>query len=1150
MKLCKNHIVCLLIVFVAAPWFSFEGRAQRSVPRDLMDSKNAREAIRSGVVSEEDVQKGMKAVEEGEIDPEVFEKYKEKAEMGSLTPEEIRTAKELFEDRRRESISEREDVVYLYGNVMEPGEYDYKKGMAILDILPDTDAFKKNTFFGYALIKRFHIESFMESKEIDKEDVEKKKKKRESLYTVTPEGKQVELITFELGKLYYSGDESHNIELKPRDEIYIFHEDQVEMEEKEEKRKEFFQKGDIEEFPDETELEIFGRNLFGGVSGYRSMIQSASVSDNYLIGPGDELSVLMWGRLNQTHNLEVDNEGLIHFPRIGTIPAAGMTFAELKEVISHKAEAITGVQVSVSMGRLKTIQVFALGEVERPGMYPINSLASISSLLFACGGPTRLGSMRNIQLKRNGEIKAVLDLYDFLLHGDMSSDIGLMTGDVVFIPQAGPMVGIMGNVKREAVYELKGKVTPAEAVALAGGLKPGAYDQRIQIERSSDNESWVIMDVSLDDLKRREEIYLKDGDRIRIFSLLPESVNAVYLYGNVERPGKYAYSKGLRLNDVLPDLSGFKKDTDFQYALVKRYRMKKMQAELIPFNPGEIIFHQNESENIFLEPRDEIYIFNKTMFKDSPEAVVRGEIRNPGTYKIDDMKIRDLILKAGGVTDEAYMKKGELIRIDANRDRRTIYFDIAETMKGDPDHNLTVQHEDELVIHSILEKNPEKYVSIKGEINKSGRYRLSRGMRLTELIFKAGGLTQDVYMTAGHLYRTNPETKEVVIKTFNLDKAMEGDLDHDPVLEDMDEVLLHSVWDYKEKYTVRIEGLVRNPGEYPYAVNMTVGDLISISGNVRDAAFMDEAELVRVSIMDGREVKTSLRQFNIRKAQAGDPEHDIALKPMDVVTIKEIPQWWEKKKSVSISGEVYFPGVYQIRKEERLSDVIKRAGGFTGYAYLDGAVFTRESIREIQQERIDEMMQKLEVDIARLSSEEIQKSLSPEDLAAQTQFMGAQRVLLQKLRSARATGRVVINLMPLEQFIEEGNNMVLENGDTLHVPKTPHTVNVIGAVYNPTALIHEQENPELQYYLDLTGGPTENADEELMYVIRANGTVVSNMSNRSWWKKFEKTKLDPGDTIIIPEKVITTSFLRDAKDISQILYQIAVTAGVTVTQIF
>jgi protein involved in polysaccharide export with SLBB domain len=818
----------------------------------------------------------------------------------------------------------------------------------------------------------------------------------------------------------------------------------------------------------------------------------------------------------------------------------------LKKLIEQKAEAITGVNVSVSMGRLKSIQVFALGEVNVPGIHTVGALASITNVLYASGGPTELGSLRNIQVKRRGNIIAELDLYDMLLEGNTAGDIRLMSGDAVFVPQVGPLVSVVGNVKREAKYEMKDEMSLRKALQYAGGLSPSAYNQRIQIERFFENRFQIALDISYHELRSEDYIPLEDGDLIRVFSVLSDVENIVKLYGNVKRDGQYAYEPGMRIKDIIPDIESLKKDTYYEYALIKRYRYDNMKSELIPFHPGRLLLENDPAENLELQPKDEIYIFKKELFKEKDYAVVKGMVREPGKYEIDDMRVRDLILHAGDLKPDAYMGKAELIRTDENRRKHTLFFNVKKAMEGAPNHNIKIQNEDIVIIHTIWEDQWEKSVSIEGEIKEPGEYTLTEKMGVKELIFKAGGLTRDAYMEMGHLYRTNWQTKEKTLLKFNLDRAMSGDPRHNLELEDLDKVYINNIWDYKKEYTVTITGSVHRSGDYPYAENMTIRDLIMIAGNIQDSSYMKEGELVRHTLIDGVDVQTNIYPFNVSKALIGDPEHNLKLYPMDHVIVKRIVDIWTEKRSANIWGEVRFPGLYQIQKNEKLSSLIERAGGFTDYSYLRGAVFTRESAKEIQRKRLEELMRRLEIEINRQATQEAEATVDPEDIAAQRQFVESQKALLDKLRSIEATGRVVIDLAPLDVFKGKNSDIVLEDGDELFIPEKPNTVSVLGAVYNPTSLFFDPDNQKVSYYLELTGGPTTSAETDLIHIVRANGTVISRASHSSWWSDFGDTKLYPGDAVLVPESVARKNIMRDVKDITQILYQIAVAAGVTI----
>ncbi len=809
-------------------------------------------------------------------------------------------------------------------------------------------------------------------------------------------------------------------------------------------------------------LKIFGHELFSRPSSTFAPISQLPVSDSYVIGPGDEIKVLMWGRIDAEYSLVVDREGVIQFPKVGPLAVAGLTYKELKALIKRRAESITGVNVDISMGKLRTIQVFLLGEVKSPGVYTVSSLATMSNALLASGGPTSLGSLRRVQLKRRGRVMTTVDFYDFLLRGDTSADARLMPGDVIFVPQVGPMVTVAGNVRRPAIYELKEDRTLRRALNLAGGLAPQAYNQRIQIDRAFENQMRIVLDIPYEHLETKKVVPLKDGDLVRIFPILEGSVNAVYLYGNVLRPGKYAYKPGMRVLDVLPDLETLRLDAYLPYALIKRYKPEEMRAELVPFNLGKLLISGDVVENLTLQPLDEVYVFNKSVLEYKPEVDIKGEVRKPGRYSIDRMKIKDLI-------------------------------------------------------------------------------------------YKAGGLTRDAYLPLGHLYRTDPRTFDVALMTFNLENALEEVPGDNLLLQDQDEVVIHSIREYKPKEFVKIYGMVNNPGEYPLAVGMTIKDLIMAAGNLRQEAHKGEAELVRFKLVDGDLMKTEVVAFNVNKALSGAPQDNYGLEEYDQVFIKRIPDWLEEIK-VTVEGEVRYPGEYFVRDGEQLSSVIERAGGFTRDAYLRGAFFTRERARQIQRQRLNDLILKMEQDLAAGEATEMTGALSKEDVEANRVAMEAKKGLLQKLREAKVEGRMVVKLDRLDRFKDSKFDLRLEDQDRLQIPKTPQSVNVLGEVYNATSFMYEK-GKKVDYYLKRAGGPTVNAEKGEMYIIRADGSVQSKAAsgklfswdpdnNRWTYGGFKSARLYPGDSLLVPRKLVKIHWVKEFRDITQIIFQIAVAAGV------
>jgi len=641
----------------------------------------------------------------------------------------------------------------------------------------------------------------------------------------------------------------------------------------------------------------------------------------YVVGPGDEVKVVLWGRINASYNLQVDRDGKINIPSIGPLAVAGMTFEQMSAYLIQQAEQITGTNVDISMGALRTIPIFVLGDVRRPGAYTIGAFATITDALLLAGGPTEIGTMRKIQLKRKDRVIQTFDLYDLLLKGDKSKDVTLHAGDIIFVPVIGPYVGVAGNVKRPALYELRNDFSLEHLFELAGGIIPTAYTQQIQVERTLKNEKQIVIDIDDKRLAHVRHFILQDADLVKVFSIVDKNVNVVYLNGNVKRGGKYALTEGMRLKDILKDDKELLPETYFDYALIKRLRPPGMETVLVPFNLGDLLLRGVPEANLLLQPQDQIYVFNKAFFKDRPFYTVAGEVRNGGRFDLaENTRVKDAILAAGDLTKNAFLKKGEIIRVDERKQFHTIYFDLGRAMADDPKENLLIHDQDRIVVHSI--------------------------------------------------------------------------------------------WEEVYRRTVSVEGEVTNPGDYQLTERMTVKDLVFKAGNVLESAYLDSAEISSLTTEGGQSAKLVQTNISLARALAGDPEHNLVLQPYDRLFVKRIPDW-RPDKYVSLSGEVLFPGRYIIKKGERLSSVVERAGGFKEEAYLRGAVFTRERVRAMQQQSLIEMADRMERELMASGSAAIATSLSADEVTAKKVELEQKKKFIDSLRTLKATGRMTIYLTNL-----------------------------------------------------------------------------------------------------------------------------------------
>ena len=630
----------------------------------------------------------------------------------------------------------------------------------------------------------------------------------------------------------------------------------------------------------------FGYDVFQQSVSTFAPVTDVPVGPDYVVGPRDSFTVTLWGRINAQYNVTVNRNGEVALPEVGVLKVSGMTLAEFEAYLQDQfSRKYTDFKMAVTMGRLRTIKVFVVGEAQTPGGYTLSSLSTVINALFASGGPSKNGTLRNVRLTRVGQAPITIDLYRFLLGGDKSGDVRLQDGDTVFVPIIGPVVGVAGNVKRPAIYEMSQPMTLAQAIDLAGGVTYAGWLRQVQVERVENHQKRIVVD----------------------------------------------------------------------------------------FNVAEYV-----------------------------------------------------------------------------------------SVAGQPDSDTVIQDGDVVKVFGVsLFEQGKRSASIAGEVYRPGEYRFVPGMRLSELLDAAGGPRKNAYMKSAEITRRH----------------------------------------------------------------------ISQTGMLTEKIDID-----------------------LGKVLAKDPAQDIELQDYDPLIVRSIPQL-EFDRVATIAGEIRFPGVYPVSKGDTLSSLIERAGGFTDRAYLRGAVFTRESAKVIQRQRMDELINKIEESVLTSAGKEITGALDVETAQIQAEGLNAKKELLAKLRTVKIDGRVVVKLSPLDQFKDSRYDVEMERGDKLFVPETPGIINVVGEVFNPISVLYEKDRT-VAYYLQKVGGPTNDADRKQIGIIKADGSVVSiaqkdtdsvywDSESHQWnFGGFMGIRLNPGDTILVPRKMDKLMWLKNTKDITQILFQAALAAGV------
>lgn len=507
-------------------------------------------------------------------------------------------------------------------------------------------------------------------------------------------------------------------------------------------------------------LPIFGMSLFEHVPTTFAPLDRAPVTTDYVVGPGDEILLRVWGQVNLDLDLTVDRVGAVFIPQVGNISVAGLQYQQLQGFLRSQLERVfRNFDLNVAMGQLRSVEIFVVGQVRRPGTYTVSSLSTLVNALFASGGPATQGSMRHIQLKRQAQVVTEFDLYDLLLKGDKSKDQRLMPGDVVYVPPAGPQVAVAGSVRNPAIYELNGERTAEDLVRLAGGLSATADGQRATLERIRERRALETLQFSLDDAGLATAV--REGDILRVLAITPKFANAVTLRGNVANPGRFPWREGMRLRDVIPDkeslvtrdywmkrntlgyvppesappptpsaesgsvtphtsIEAIVPDINWSYAVVERQNARDLSTELIAFHPGKLVLERDETQNFALRPGDVITIFSQAdirvaMAQQTRLVRLEGEFEAAGVYAVGPGEtLGQLIQRAGGLTKQAYLYGAELLRESTRVDQQRRLDQFTRELEAEVEQTAT--------LHIGSASTPEETAAVATKLDSQRRF--------------------------------------------------------------------------------------------------------------------------------------------------------------------------------------------------------------------------------------------------------------------------------------------------------------------------------------------------------------------------------------------------------------------------------------------
>jgi polysaccharide biosynthesis/export protein len=532
-------------------------------------------------------------------------------------------------------------------------------------------------------------------------------------------------------------------------------------------------------------LKPFGYDLFDNPPSTFAPVTNVPVPADYVLGPGDQLQVQLYGNQNRSFTLAVGRDGRVNFPELGPISVAGMRFMNAKDDLEARvARQMIGVKADVSMGETRAIRVFVLGEAQDPGTYAVSGLATMTSALYAAGGIKRIGSLRDIQLKRQGQVIKHLDLYDLLIRGDTTDDARLLPGDAIFIPPVGHTVSVEGEVHRPAIYEIKREGTVGDLLQLAGGLTPEAESSVAWLTRIEDpNLQRIVLRVDLTSAAGRN-MPLRNGDMLRVTRLRPTLDSGIVLQGHIYTPGTVAYRPGMRLTDVIQSVQELQPNADLHYVLVRRELPPDRRIVAFSVDLGAALAAPGSSADITLMPRDRVIVFDLESGRDRiiqplleelrlqarfdrPEAVVKvqGRVKVPGEYPLEPgMRVSDLLRAGGNLSDAAYGGEAELARYTVvngeERQTQLIPIDLAAVLRGDPKANIQLQPFDSLSVKQLSLWGDQQQVTLLGQVRFPGIYTIKEGETLKSVLLRAGGLTEFAFPEGSIFTRVELKQRE------------------------------------------------------------------------------------------------------------------------------------------------------------------------------------------------------------------------------------------------------------------------------------------------------------------------------------------------------------------------------------------------------
>ena len=814
-------------------------------------------------------------------------------------------------------------------------------------------------------------------------------------------------------------------------------------------------------------LKQFGYDIFYRLP-LQQQILNGSVSSSYVVGIGDELIVNLKGATEESYAVKIDREGRLLVPTLAPVNASGLSFGELEDVLKKQvSEGLIGTDVFLSAATLRQISVLVAGEVSNPSLISTTSLASPLEVLLQVGGVKKTGSLRNITILR-GDERIKVDLYD-VIGGEFASIINLRDGDRLLVPTIGGTVAVDGNVIRPGIYELPNgseRLSADEALKLAGGT----------IRQFGNSYTHMDYDQSgrLNFLKLDLGGDIDSGEVIVVNLRENSQAGRVSLSGHVNTPGVRSLSAYSNVKDLIGSVKNLTENPYLLFGIVERTDPMTQTRLLIPFNPQKVLYGE---ENVGLIDEDKVVIYGQKDIEFLKSDIVRQTILTGEYLEEENM--------GNGDFNPLYcapVKKLAKIISDTQSDRfatavRTVF--VRRERLKDRQKAL----DDEELNQIVLPRSQ---------------------------------------MLAANQFTPNDRAYTELNEDDEDDDEEEENFDFCPaVYQDVDNLLSFTL-----EHIIFVDGAVRLPGVFPITQNTSLNLLLSVSGGTSN-----DANMGRIEITSFKEEASDGNLFMNREyidSSIADLS-EIRVSPGGGVRVSSVVTNFEPG-AVLISGEFVQPGVYTIRKGEKLSSLIERAGGLTDQAYPYGGIFTRDRVKQIQRQEMRQTAQRLQ---SAMVSASVKKNVSPDGaLALQN--------MVNQMTEQDFIGRVVIEADPVVLSLDPEKDIVLEAGDSLFMPRRPNFIVTVGDVLNPSAL-QFVPGKGVQSYLEEVGGFTRAADEDRVFVVYPNG--VSKPIDLSSWGGDRNLSIPPGSAIIIPTDLSPYDSLTLVTAIGDIFRNLAISAA-------